>query len=76
MSLYALPVSVSDLETLQQGIECYTNAPEATTEAALITTGTATVASYAQQLINNNISALQEIEWVIFGHFRSPAACM
>src|SRR6476660_496133 len=59
MSLFALPVSVSDLETLQQGIEFHTNTPEATTEAALITAGTATVASYAQQLINNNISLSQ-----------------
>jgi hypothetical protein len=36
MSLYALPVSVSDLTALQQGIQFFTNVAEAATEAAAV----------------------------------------
>ena len=34
MSLFALPVTVSDLTTLQSGIQFFTNTAEATTEGA------------------------------------------
>jgi hypothetical protein len=37
MSLFALPISVSDLTQLQQGIEFFTDTNEATTEAGQIT---------------------------------------
>src|SRR5271166_1957505 len=61
MSLYALPVSVADLEQLQLGIQFYTNVAEATTEAALINAGSPgqTVFSYAEQLLAANISTSQ-----------------
>ena len=59
MSLYALPVSVNDLEQLQLGIEFFTNTNEATTEAGLINQKTPTVDSYAVQLLGNNISFSQ-----------------
>jgi hypothetical protein len=59
MSLFALPVTVADLEQLQNGIEFFTNAAEATAEEALINAGTATVNSYALQLLANNISLSQ-----------------
>jgi hypothetical protein len=61
MSLYNLPVSVSDLEQLQLGIEFLVNPTDATNEAALITNApnSATVDSYAVQLLANNISTSQ-----------------
>src|SRR5713101_3209187 len=72
MSLFALPVSVSDLTQLQLGIEFFTNTTEATTEAALITNppNTATVNSYAGQLLANNISLSQvamAVDSLMFG---------
>src|SRR5262245_33450010 len=61
MSLYALPVSVSDLTTLQNGIQFFTNVPQATQEAALINNPpfSATVFSYAQQLLAANVALSQ-----------------
>jgi hypothetical protein len=61
MSLYYVPVSVGDLTQLQLGIEFFSNTIEAITEAALITNPphTATVSSYANQLLANNISLSQ-----------------
>ena len=53
MSLFALPVSLSDIENLQKGIEFQTNVPEATLEVGLINAGTTTVQAYANQLILN-----------------------
>jgi hypothetical protein len=72
MSLYALPVSTSDLTQLQLGIEFFTNTSEATTEAGLITNppNTATVNSYAIQLLANNISLSQvamAVDSLMFG---------
>jgi hypothetical protein len=72
MSLFALPVSVSDLTQLQLGIEFFTNTTEATTEAALITNppNTATVNSYAIRLLANNISLSQvamAVDSLMFG---------
>jgi hypothetical protein len=61
MSLYALPVTVTDLTQLQQGIEFSTDTNEAMTEVGLINppTQSSTVYSYAQQLLANNISLSQ-----------------
>lgn len=59
MSLYALPVSASDLLTLQQGITFTTNNSEATSEAALINGGSDTVANYANTLFGRQISLHQ-----------------
>src|SRR5262249_49273542 len=59
MSLYALPVTSSDLTTLQQGIQFFTNPVQAQQEAALINAGQATVFSYAQQLLQANVSLSQ-----------------
>jgi hypothetical protein len=72
MSLYVLPVSVSDLTQLQFGLEFFTNTTEATNEAALITNPpyTATVDSYAAQLLANNISLSQvamAVDSLMFG---------
>jgi hypothetical protein len=72
MSLFALPVSVSDLTKLQLGIEFFTNTGEATTEAGLITNppATPTVYSYAVQLLANNISLSQvamAVDSLMFG---------
>jgi hypothetical protein len=72
MSLYALPVSVGDLTQLQLGIEFFSGTTEATTEAVLITnpTHTATVSSYANQLLANNISLSQvaiAVDSLMFG---------
>ena len=54
MSLTALPVTVSDLTTLQSGIQFFTNTAEATTEAAAINApgATETVFTYAARLIS------------------------
>ena len=62
MSLTALPVTVSDLTQLQQGIEFFTNTAEATAQAATINapgTTTASVFIYATQLLANNLSLSQ-----------------
>jgi hypothetical protein len=72
MSLFALPVSASDLTQLQLGIEFFTNAGEATTEAGQITNppSTPTVYSYAVQLLANNISLSQvamAVDSLMFG---------
>jgi hypothetical protein len=70
MSLYALPVSTSDLTQLQLGIEFFTNTTEATTEAAAINAGTDTVYGYAVKLLSNNISLSQvamAVDSLMFG---------
>ena len=62
MSLTALPVSVSDLTTLQQGVEFFTNSNEATAQAAAINspgTTTSSVFIYTAQLLQNNIGLSQ-----------------
>jgi hypothetical protein len=58
MSLTALPVSVSDLTQLQQGVQFSTNTAEATAEAAAINApgSTQSVFTYAAGLIQANIS--------------------
>jgi hypothetical protein len=72
MSLYALPVSVSDLTQLQLGIEFFTNPGEATTLKGQITNppDTPTVYSYAVDLLANNISLSQvamAVDALMFG---------
>jgi hypothetical protein len=72
MSLFALPVSVSDLTQLQLGIEFFTNTTEATAEAGKITNppSTPTVYSYAVELLANNISLSQvamAVDSLMFG---------
>src|SRR6478672_816156 len=61
MSLSALPVTVSDLTTLQSGVEFLTNPSEANAEAAAINApgATETVFTYAAKLIQQNISLSQ-----------------
>jgi len=62
MSLFALPVTVSDLTTLQSGIQFFTNTAEATAEVGSINapgTTTDSVFIYASKLIQNNISLSQ-----------------
>src|SRR5271165_4098663 len=61
MSLAALPVSASDLETLQQGIQFFTNTTEATSEATAINTPGSgqSVFTYAASLLTSNISLSQ-----------------
>jgi len=56
MPLFALPVSVSDLTTLQSGVKLFTDTGEAPAEAVAINTpdSTETVFSYAAKLIQNN----------------------
>jgi hypothetical protein len=63
MSLFALPVSASDLTQLQQGIEFFTDTNEAATQVGLINapTPTSTVYSYAALLLANNISLSQVV---------------
>ena len=55
MSLFALPVNVSDLTALQQGIEFSTDTTEATAKAAAINSGAETVFAYAAELIDANL---------------------
>src|SRR5262249_41059362 len=62
MSLYALPVTSSDLTSLQQGIGFSTNPTDAQTQATAITNAAGanpTVFSYAQSLLTKNISTSQ-----------------
>src|SRR5271165_4131967 len=61
MSLAALPVSASDLETLQQGIQFFTNTTEATSEASAINTPGSgqSVFTYAASLLDSNVSLSQ-----------------
>jgi hypothetical protein len=59
MSLFTLPVSVADLEQLQQGIEFFTDPFQATAAANAINGGTSTVYSYAVQLLASQISLSQ-----------------
>jgi hypothetical protein len=56
MSLVALPVSVSDLTTLQSGLEFFTNPAEVTSELTAINTpgSPETVFTYAARLLQNN----------------------
>jgi hypothetical protein len=61
MSLFQTPVTLSDLTTLQQGIQFFTNTAEATAQVALINTpGTTTssVFTYAAQLLQNLSSGI------------------
>ena len=61
MSLNALPVSVSDLTTLQSGIQFFTNTAEATSEMGAINApgSTDSVFIYATKLLSTNISLSQ-----------------
>ena len=61
MSLFALPVTVSDLTTLQSGIQFFTNTAEANSEVASINANqpTNSVFIYATKLLANNISLSQ-----------------
>ena len=61
MSLFALPVTVSDLTTLQSGIQFFTNTAEANSEVASINANqpTDSVFIYATKLLANNISLSQ-----------------
>ena len=62
MSLTALPVSVTDLTTLQQGVQFFTNNNEAAAQVAAINlpgTTTASVFIYTAQLLQNNIGLSQ-----------------
>jgi hypothetical protein len=63
VSLFALPVSTSDLTNLQKGIEFSTNPAEAGSEAAAINAAAPgqTVFSYADQLIQNTLPSGQGI---------------
>src|SRR5262249_37393068 len=58
MSLFALPVSVSDLTTLQNGIQFFTNVNQATQVAAQINAipPSQTVEGYAHQLVQANLA--------------------
>jgi hypothetical protein len=72
MSLFALPVSLSELTQLQLGVEFFTNTTEATTELGLFTNppGVPTVYSYALGLLANNISLSQvamAVDSLMFG---------
>jgi hypothetical protein len=61
MSLTALPVVVSDLTALQQGIQFFTNTVEATAEEGVINNPASgqSVFTYAASLLNSNISLSQ-----------------
>src|SRR3954462_7311640 len=70
MSLFALPVTVSDLTTLQQGITFATDTAAATAEAAQINNGADTVWNYAVRLLNSQISGAQvamAVDSLMFG---------
>ena len=61
MSLTALPVTATELQQLQSGIQFFTNSAQATTQAAAINTpgSTQSVFTYTAQLLNANISLSQ-----------------
>src|SRR6478672_10854372 len=62
MSLFQTPVTTSDLTTLQQGIQFFTNTNDATAQVAAINTPGTTTSSvfiYATQLLANNIGLSQ-----------------
>ena len=61
MSLTALPVTSTDLTTLQSGVQFFTNTSQATSQAAAINApgSTQSVFTYAASLINSNISLSQ-----------------
>src|SRR5208283_2156196 len=61
MSLTALPVSVTDLTTLQTGLQFFTNTPDATLQASAINAAgsTSSVFTYAASLLNGNIALSQ-----------------
>src|SRR3954471_16730207 len=70
MSLFALPVTVSDLTTLQQGITFTTDQAAAIAEAAQINNGADTVYNYAVRLLNSQISGSQvamAVDSLMFG---------
>jgi hypothetical protein len=56
MSLFALPVAVADLTTLQSGITFKTDVNEATSEAAKINSLTDTVFGYATGLLDSQVA--------------------
>jgi peptidase M10/serralysin-like protein/matrixin len=66
--LTGLPVSVSDLITLQRGIQFFTNSAEATAEATLInaTPTTESVFTYAAKLINSRAGVLSQVAMADF----------
>ena len=61
MSLTALPVSQSDLTTLQQGVQFFTNPAQAASQATAINApgSTQSVFTYAASLISANVSFSQ-----------------
>ena len=61
INLFILPTTVSNLEAIQEGIEFYTDPNEATAAAAVINAGDPSynVFTYAQQLLENNLSLSQ-----------------
>jgi hypothetical protein len=71
MSLYALPVSISDLIQLQLGTEFFSgDTSVAALEVEFINSQSSTVYSYAQQLLANNISFSQvatAVDSLMFG---------
>ena len=67
MSLYALPVSVSDLTQLQQGIQFSTDAGQASAQMQSINNNQGTVFSYAQTLLANNV-ALSQVAMADFAY--------
>jgi hypothetical protein len=78
LSLFALPVSASDLTALQLGIEFFTNASEATSEAGAINTAGSneSVFAYAAKLIQSNFLISQvamAVDSLMFGQTDSVA---
>ena len=58
-NLYTLPVTQSDIEALQLGIQFFSDPTQAANEAAAINAGSTTVYDYAVQLISTQISVAQ-----------------
>ncbi len=61
MSLFALPVTLTDIENLQQGIEFQTNPAQAAVLEGQINAGTSTVFAAAQQML----LAMEPLSWVV-----------
>ena len=59
MSLYALPVTSSDLTQLQDGIQFFTDNAQAQSQTNLINNNQGTVFSYANTLLANAVSTSQ-----------------
>ena len=59
MSLYALPVTSSDLTQLQDGIQFFTDNAQAQSQATQINNNQGTVFSYANTLLSNAVSTSQ-----------------